>query len=270
MASEEPLLTATAILCPSGCHVMPGVRMGRLSKAGLVCDLLAHSAFDVAALGDRDGLQRYANLRRFVEVIDDWEADDRLSFGEFMRRLGRLRAGRVDDETSLADIADMDSEDTVKLLTAHTAKGLEFPVVVLADTTRNEAYGKVCDEPFLADRRHGLALRPSTGASTQPRDGEFPTFSGGWFHEDDSGYDLDRGLLWVSEVRGDDGRIRHHHPFRGYVEDRRAEFWRLLYVAVTRAGDHLVVPLADPGGGKASEWATWAGALAKYLDPGAN
>lgn len=234
-------------------------------KAQVVSDLLVHSAFDVAALADRDGLQRYANLRRFVEVVDGWEDDELLSYGEFMRRLERLRQGRVDDDTTLAAIADMDSAATVKLLTAHTAKGLEFPVVVLADTTHDERYRKVCDEPFVADRRHGVALRPTTGDSHQPADGEFPTFSGGWFHEDDSEYDYDRGLLWVSELRDSDGRIRHHHPFREYVQDRRAEFWRLLYVAFTRAGDHLVVPFPARRGG---EWTTWAAALGEYLDPG--
>jgi ATP-dependent helicase/nuclease subunit A len=237
------------------------------SKARLVSELLVHSAFDVAALAAGDGLQRYANLRRFVDVVDGWEDGDRLSYGEFVRRLERLRDGRIDDDTGPADVADADSPETVKLLTAHTAKGQEFPVVVLADTTHDEANLKACDRPFVADRRHGLALRPSTGGSEQPPGAAdaFPNFEGGWFHDDDSGFDRDRGLLWLSERRGTDGRIRHDHPFSPAVRDRRAEFWRLLYVAVTRAGDHLVIPFPEPT--TRGEWTTWAAALGEYLDP---
>ncbi len=234
------------------------------SKAALVTDLLTHSAFDATALASDDGLQRYANVRRFVEVVAGWEDDERLPYGEFVRRLEGLRSGRVEDDTAPAAVADMDSPDTVKLLTAHGAKGLEFPVVVLADTTKNEAYQRVCDEPFVADRRHGLALRPVAGLDDPPP-GELPTFRGGWYHDDDAGFALDRGVLWLSEVRGGDGRLRHDHPFAAHVRDRRAEFWRLLYVAVTRAGDHLVVPFAPTRGG---EYTTWAVALAEHLDPG--
>jgi len=234
------------------------------SKADLVADLLTHSAFDVTALADDDGLQRYANVRRFVEVVAGWEDDEHLSYGEFVRRLEGLRSGRVEDDTAPAAVADMDSPDTVKLLTAHTAKGLEFPVVVLADTTTNEAYRQVCDEPFVADRRHGIALRPVAGHDPPPP-GELPTFRGGWYHDGDAGFDLDRGLLWLAEVRDGEGRLRHDHPLTPHLRDRRAEFWRLLYVAVTRASDHLVVPLAPTRGG---EWTTWAAALAEHLDPG--
>ncbi len=234
------------------------------SKADLVVDLLVHSAFDVTALAVEDGVQRYANVRRFVQVVDGWEEEGHLSYAEFVRRLEGLRSGRVEDDTAPAPVADVDSPETVKLLTAHTAKGLEFPVVVLADTTTDESYRQVCDEPFVADRRHGLALRPVAGHDPPPP-GDVPTFRGGWYHDGDAGFDLDRGLLWLSEVRDNEGRLRHDHPLTPHVRDRRAEFWRLLYVAVTRAGDHLIVPFPPTRGG---EWTTWAVALAEHLDPG--
>ncbi len=233
------------------------------SKADLVADLLTHSAFDVTALAAADGVQRYANVRRFLAVVDGWEEEGHLSYGEFVRRLAGLRSGRVEDDTAPAPVADVDSPETVKLLTAHTAKGLEFPVVVLADTTTDESYRQVCDEPFVADRRHGLALRPVAGHDPPPP-GDVPTFRGGWYHDGDAGFDLDRGLLWLSELRDNDGRLRHDHPLTPHVRDRRAEFWRLLYVAVTRAGDHLVVPFPPTRGG---EWTTWAVALAECLNP---
>lgn len=236
-------------------------------KGRLVTRLLAHSAFDVVALADAEGLQRYANIRRFVGVIDEWEDEETLSYGEFVRRLRRLRDGRVADDHPLPPVVEMDSPETVKLLTVHAAKGREFPVVVLADTAYNEAYQKACDEPFVADRHHGIALRPWTGGSVQPDAGSIPTFAGGWFHDDDTGYAFDRGVLWLSERRAADGRIRPGHPLTDHVRDARAEFWRVLYVAVTRACDHLIVPLGTTRG-TVAEYNTWAGAIAEYLDPG--
>lgn len=81
-----------------------------------------------------DGERRVANLEKLISIIRSFETANRggtrrpqdiLEYLEIVVEEG--------DGESLAQIED-DSTDAVKLLTVHGAKGLEFPVVILADT----------------------------------------------------------------------------------------------------------------------------------------
>jgi DNA helicase-2/ATP-dependent DNA helicase PcrA len=73
--------------------------------------------------------QTGANLNKFGELLEsftDWSDDHRLSTA--LRYLDVLRNSRQADELA----AIVASDDGVMLLTAHSAKGLEWPVVVLS------------------------------------------------------------------------------------------------------------------------------------------
>ena len=83
---------------------------------------LVELALDAA----RDGHQVAANL---LEVVDQARAFTRAGGGG-LRAFTRWLASNSDEEASEADagVAE-ESDDVVRLMTIHAAKGLEFPIV---------------------------------------------------------------------------------------------------------------------------------------------
>jgi len=79
----------------------------------------------------RSGEQALANVLHVAELARQYERNDGLSFRGFVEQL-RDAAERGD--ATEAPIVE-DGSDGVRLMTVHKAKGLEFPVVVLADIT---------------------------------------------------------------------------------------------------------------------------------------
>ncbi len=143
----------------------------------------------------------YRRARFVVEQARAFEREGPRSMRAFVEWLEERTAGPVlDRDGSSLD----DDEDAVRVLTVHAAKGLEFPVVVLAGIgTRPQA------ATLPAVSQHNGALVAAVG-----------TKSG--------------GRLELGEVAGAEARETAH---------RDAEAARLLYVAATRARDHLIVSL---------------------------
>jgi len=101
----------------------------------LIDETRAHAAFMLW----RGGEQVLANVMHIAELARQYEAEGGLSFRGFVETL-RSAADRA--EAPEAPILEEGSEG-VRLMTVHKAKGLEFPVVVLADIScglsRNDA-----------------------------------------------------------------------------------------------------------------------------------
>ena len=93
----------------------------------LLDDTRAHVGFALR----RSGEQVLANVLHVAELARQYERNDGLSFRGFVETL-REAAERGD--ATEAPIVE-DGSDGVRLMTVHKAKGLEFPVVVLADIT---------------------------------------------------------------------------------------------------------------------------------------
>jgi len=78
------------------------------------------------------GAQRVANLLKIVDRARQLEDAERVSFRGFVRWLSRLHETEADETES--PLLEGDG-DLVQFLTVHRSKGLEFPVVFVADMT---------------------------------------------------------------------------------------------------------------------------------------
>lgn len=179
------------------------------------------------------GLARQANLLECVRCID--EIIDK-------RGLGYSRAPKVfSDWLSVAkkgpSTLSTENADAVQIMTIHASKGLEFPVVAIAEAFDDSSGDKrkrllACSSQGI----HSLALSydPKTLSKLTGLDEGIISKAKSWAEDDLAkvGYEKDQiktGLDWrlsLEEIK----------------EDRdRQEAARLLYVALTRAREALVI-----------------------------
>jgi ATP-dependent helicase/nuclease subunit A len=178
----------------------------RLSVGHLLERLIARTGYDARLLCRPGGRRRLANVRKLLQMAN---ADSVLGVREFIRRLRDLeklsdREGDAPTEEEAADVA--------RILTIHSAKGLEFPVVILADLSRG----------LLVPERGLFVCEPQAMA--------LGTKLGG---EPNVGY---RAIVQQREA----------------ADKREAN--RLLYVAMTRAREHLIL-CGNTGRNRGLNWA---------------
>jgi ATP-dependent helicase/nuclease subunit A len=184
------------------------VRVGTTLGLERLCDrIVAEHDYDLAVLSRWDGRRRYANLRKLARLARSYEELRGADIEGFLRFL-------ADQETvgakELEAVAIEEGADAVRLLTIHSAKGLEFKVVVVADAGRNPEHASREEILCLPDGRVGFkVIDPSTGK-------RHPAL----------GFDELREAERAAE---------------------EAETRRLFYVAMTRAVDRLIISGAvDP------------------------
>jgi ATP-dependent helicase/nuclease subunit A len=191
-------------------------RVGRPGMASLVDDLITTFGYDVYALASHEGERRFANIRKLLRMADDYEALHGPDLAGFVSLLDGLE-DVSSSEGSAPTLAE--GENVVRIMTVHQAKGLEFPVVVLAGL---ESQGKKDGIPAIALSQDGTAAVFVREAETRYE--EFGPFWG-------------PGDEIVAE-------------WRAKNEEERL---RLLYVAMTRAEDRLIlVGVTSQSGGLGS------------------
>ncbi len=188
-------------------------RRGRSSLSSLVSDLYRESGVEFVAARLPEGDRIVQNLAKARALASRFERSGGGQVRAFLEELGR----RAPEESGEHEVPAYDEgENAVQVSTIHAAKGLEFPVVILANLSRGGAREP---EGLRVDRVRGLAAVLFPG---------FRTFSA-W-----------RG------VPGAEGEV----PFLSWERRKQeAEEARLLYVAATRARDRLFLVRGSKGQG---------------------
>jgi ATP-dependent helicase/nuclease subunit A len=99
--------------------------------ASTISTLLAETRAHVRFALEHGGEQVLANVLHVAELARRYEADGGISFRGFIEE---LREQAEDGQSGEAPILE-EGSDGVRMMTVHKAKGLEFPVVILADIT---------------------------------------------------------------------------------------------------------------------------------------
>ena len=194
-ARKHPDCDLLRMLASSGEHRRPSEIMRMVSDRTAyehVCDTL-----------DPSGGMRAA-LDRLILLAESLERQTPTTLKEFIDFVSNLRErnARLGDPPAAGG-----GSEAVHCMTVHTAKGLEFPVVILPDLFRQE---RNTTHPWIFHRQEGLAFKL--------KDPEHPF-----------------------------GKREPSERFERIQETERlqsaAERARLLYVAMTRAEDTLVLPL---------------------------
>ena len=181
----------------------------------LLSRLLVETGYESQAFGAEGGDIKVANIRKLLRLVRQLQESRRLRLHEVVDRLEELQFSMVDEPE--ADSGDEDL-DAVKVMTVHAAKGLEFPVVIIPGVNRSARYGS---NAVLYDPECGLGIR--------------------WIE------DAARG-----QAQGDS----IYEAIRERLKERdKEEADRLLYVAMTRAEEHLILSASFGGQPQARGWA---------------
>ncbi len=174
----------------------------RLRLTELLDRILEKTSYDLMVLADSQGVRRYANLKKLVQLAREYEAHEPLPLGQFLRTLKRLETNEVRE--SEAQVEAEKSGKVVRLLTVHRAKGLEFPVVFVADLARQ-----------------GQSSESKTVVA-----------------EAGSGY----GLQVINTITGKTEKPGRWLAIDGRIQSKENDEWkRLFYVAATRAKQKLIL-----------------------------
>ncbi|MFQ5381590.1 MAG: UvrD-helicase domain-containing protein, partial [Dehalococcoidia bacterium] len=219
----ESVEEAARSTCGRAADVLAGLAQLAAAESvdAVLTRALALTGFEAVWAALPGGEQAVANIAKFVAMAQSLRAR---SIDEFLTYLVRRR----DELTAREGQAVFDDADAVRLLTVHRSKGLEFPVVFVAEahmTNRRQ------DERLLVSRERGVSM-------SLPRD-----------EEASAGGDSERKRLYPGFYRA----IQ-----RGENDEDGAEFRRLFYVAATRAGDHLYLSGEHSEKDDRDAWLSWA------------
>jgi ATP-dependent helicase/nuclease subunit A len=142
--------------CSSGLQFLAELHRlrNRQPIVATVNQLLEHTRAHAGFVLRPSGHQVLANVSRVCDLARAFEAEGGISFRGFVEQ---LEAEAERSESSEAPVLEEGAEG-VRLMTVHAAKGLEFPVVILADMTAKLAPGEPDRHIDSNERRCAMRL----------------------------------------------------------------------------------------------------------------
>jgi ATP-dependent exoDNAse (exonuclease V) beta subunit len=107
-------------------------RATSLSLAGLIDAAVTATGYDLAVLMRRAGESRFANVRKLMRLAAEFESAE----GRDLRGLLDFLAARADADVDAQAATAVEGHDGVRIMTIHSAKGLEFDVVAIPHLSR--------------------------------------------------------------------------------------------------------------------------------------
>ncbi|MEH7180840.1 helicase-exonuclease AddAB subunit AddA [Neobacillus vireti] len=128
-------------------------RQGSLSE--LIWQLYRDTQFYDFVGGLPGGKQRQANLRALYDRARQYEQTSFRGLFRFLRFVERM-IERGDDLGAARALGEQ--EDVVRIMTIHSSKGLEFPVVFIAGLSRSFNQSDI-RKPYMLDKEYGFAAK---------------------------------------------------------------------------------------------------------------
>ena len=171
-----------------------------LRVSELIRRVYEESGLDCLVEAMPNGNRRAMNLRKLVDLADSLEKNGNLGLSSFIRYIDKLR----DNASDLSPANELSKDDdVVRIMTIHKSKGLEFPIVILAQLDDNFSYGG-SSARILVNRDLG---------------------AGAVRHDDRLNANLKTQSYTAVQLKND--------------EEEKNEQMRVLYVAMTRAREKL-------------------------------
>ena len=190
------------------CSILAGLRAEAALRPldSLVERVMDAFGYDLALLSMSGGAGRMANARKLMRLARSFEDNEGRDLAAFLA--AAEESTRRDEREGMAPVQ-AEGYDGVRIMTVHAAKGLEFPVVAVADMGRALNAGHRWEDVFIGQPR----------LDAEPRFGMRLAFPAG-----------DPVGLWELHELGEEENF-----------EESQEGARLVYVAATRAMDRLLL-----------------------------
>jgi len=194
--------TLSGCATPSDDGVLPWNRL--LSR------VIDDTGYLASVSADERGRQAVANVEKFRDQVRKWSESGVQTAAGLLHRVDRQ--AEIDPREGEADIPG-DAEG-IRVMTIHSAKGLEFPIVTVPDLGSSLNFGRSVDDHGYVRLVEGTDNAPPVPAVGGPNPAD--------------AFSIEKTAI-------------HKYADRQSLVQERAESKRLLYVACTRTRDHLLL-----------------------------